>query len=342
MKRYKMLLCVLTMLLLLPTAAQAAGRVDTEAETSLTLNYHDGDTPLVGAWFGIYRVAEMDAYGALHAAPDFAGYPVDLSAENSEDDWRALSFTLEGYVLRDGLEATDSGTTDSRGRLTFPTDGKTLTAGLYLVIGERLEQDGMYYDASPFLVTLPTLVQGENEWSYDVSAAPKFTAEEVPEEDETVRRRVIKVWDDAGFEAERPEEIVVLLLCDGVVYDRVVLNGENNWRWQWDALEADHTWTLVEEAPAGYTVTVTQEGITFVVTNRRSGSDVPDEPDDTDIPDDSTPTGPKEPDTTDIPDDGVPGGPFLPQTGQLWWPVPVLLCVGAVLFALGLRRRGEE
>ena len=33
----------------------------------------------------------------------------------------------------------------------------------------------------------------------------------------------------------------------------------------------------------------------------------------------------------------------LPQTGQPWWPVPVLLAAGLVLVIIGLvRRRGDD
>ena len=34
-----------------------------------------------------------------------------------------------------------------------------------------------------------------------------------------------------------------------------------------------------------------------------------------------------------------PDKPSLPQTGQLWWPVPVLFVVGVVLILLGVLRR---
>ncbi len=41
-----------------------------------------------------------------------------------------------------------------------------------------------------------------------------------------------------------------------------------------------------------------------------------------------------------------PSGPHLPQTGQLWWPVPVLLGGGALLILLGVlllkRRRSKD
>ena len=70
----------------------------------------------------------------------------------------------------------------------------------------------------------------------------------------------------------------------------------------------------------GYTVSITREGVTFVVTNTY----VPETP--------NTPP-PTEP--------GKPDQPSLPQTGQLWWPVPLLLVGGLLLVVIGLiRRRG--
>ena len=36
------------------------------------------------------------------------------------------------------------------------------------------------------------------------------------------------------------------------------------------------------------------------------------------------------------------GGGKLPQTGQLWWPVPVLACAGLGCIAVGLLRRRED
>lgn len=68
----------------------------------------------------------------------------------------------------------------------------------------------------------------------------------------------------------------------------------------------------------------------FVVTNTYTD----------DIPDNPPPTGPTTP--TD-PTPPKPGKPTLPQTGQLWWPVPVLTAAGLLLVIAGLlRRRGAE
>ena len=85
------------------------------------------------------------------------------------------------------------------------------------------------------------------------------------------------------------------------------------------------------EVPKGYTVAVTREGDTVVLTNtaKKSGN-----PDGEVNPPSKKPTGK----TTDKTSDK------LPQTGQLWWPVLVLLFAGAICLLAGrvLRDRKEE
>ena len=51
------------------------------------------------------------------------------------------------------------------------------------------------------------------------------------------------------------------------------------------------------------------------------------------------PTKPTSPTTKPTTPSG--GGKKLPQTGQLWWPVPVLACAGLGCIAVGLFRRRE-
>lgn len=172
------------------------------------------------------------------------------------------------------------------------------------------------------MVMLPT--RSENTWSYEVIASPKHTDQEIPDTPTEITRKVLKVWDDNGHENSRPKEITVQLLRDGEIYDTVTLNAGNNWRYTWSGLNDDYRWTIVEKELSGYIVRVDQEGVTFVVTNTY----VPTTPD--------TPTQPTKPSPS------TPGKPSLPQTGQLWWPVPVLMCAGLVLVAAGLLRRRRE
>lgn len=320
MKRIKCLaaalLSMLAVCLLLPLQALAAGSIDLNRDVSLTISYQDGNTPLVGAEFDIFLVATVDEYGELTTTKDFAQFNVNVRGKNDEA-WRTLASTLEGYVLRDGIAPTDSGKTNDEGLASFPTNGKSLTAGLYLVLGHRHTQNGFRYDPASFMVMLPGLDKENNIWVYDVTVNAKFDSSPIPDnpDDNTIDRKVLKVWADDGHEKDRPKEVIVQLLRDGKVYDTVTLNAANNWRHTWTALNDRYTWTIVEKELEGYTVEVTREGITFVVTNTYN-EEIPDKP--------TTPTK-----------------PTLPQTGQLWWPVPVLIAVGMLFVVIGLvRRRG--
>ena len=192
----------------------------------------------------------------------------------------------------------------------------------------RLLMDGTVYDT----VTLTK----ENSWRYTWKDLPKYgedghlirwqLTEEVPEhylvslgqegdafllmntyqpDTSVVTRRVQKRWDDEGYASKRPASITVELLCNGLVYDTQTLNADNKWQYIWENLPAkdkmrkDNVWTLREIEPNGYTSKVWEEDGTFIVLNSYKGSK-------------------------------------LPQTGQLWWPVPLLCTAGLVLLAAGL------
>ena len=326
-RRKRTLALLATVLCLLTSVAQAAGSIDLTRKPTLTLTCRDGKTALSGAKFSIYRVADADETGELTVRSEFDEFDLDIRGKNDRR-WREMAQTLESYVLRREFTPTDSGKTDKTGMLTFPTQGKTLAAGLYLVIGERHTQGGNDYDAEPFFALLPTQDLENNEWVYDVSANVKFGKTPVPDDGDTVTRKVLKVWDDDGAGDSRPQEITVELLRNGKVYDTVKLSEKNNWRYTWLDLDADARWSVTEKTVSGYTVSITREGITFVVTNTKK-------PDRTDTPD--TPVKPSNPSKP-----SSPAKPTLPQTGAVWWHVEALALSGLVFLILGALDRKTE
>lgn len=300
---FTMLLCVVMFMSLVSVQAVAAGVIDTDKDVTLNMHYVHNEKALTGAQFDIYYVASVSPYAEFTLTDDFADYPIRVDGLEKEG-WNDLALTLKGYIQRDGITPVDSGKTDGDGAVSFPTNNTVdMKAGLYLVVGKVLYKDGYSYTCAPFMVCLPNMDLEANDWKYNVTVFPKtvrdmaFDSPDSP----TVTRKVLKVWDDNGNSDSRPPEITVQLFCDGVLFDTVILSRENNWRYTWSGLERGHDWSVTEEETEGYTVNVTQQGATFVVTNSKSGSGSGNSDD------------------------------KLPQTGVLWWPV-ILIGAGGVLF----------
>ncbi len=333
------LACLLLAGTLLPSTAMARGMVDVDrTDCALSIQY-----PCSGITFRLYRVADVSAAGDFTLTGEFKRYAVSLTGLDSTG-WRNLADTLDGYIARDRLSPADTQTTSRTGQLTFSQK----TPGLYLVTWDRHTTGGYTYTPQPFLVSLPGLDQNDN-WVYALDAVPKYDKDQVPDEPDgpdTVDRRVLKIWKDDG--TERPGSVVIQLLRNGAVYREVALSSGNNWKHTWTDLDAKYNWQVVEKTvPDGYTVTVSREGITFVVTNTQTPPDIPEPPDEPNPPDKpDTPDGPGVPQTgVNEPDIPLAGqdGPNIPQTGQLWWPVPLLACGGMGLFLAGwLKHRNRD
>ena len=283
--------------------ALASGGIDLGQEGVLNLYFGENGTGFSEVAFSIYRVASVSEDGAYRLTSDFEQYSVSLENLDSSG-WRALTQTLDAYVARDDISPLLTRKTGQDG--SFQITG--LSSGLYLVTGEQYAEGSLVYTPEPMLVSIPGQA-ASGEWNYDIEVLCKFDREDV--EDVRTSRKVQKVWADDGNEEKRPEEISVQLLENGRIVDTVVLSRENNWEYTWDHLDGSSKWQIVEASvPDGYTVTTTQEGNVFVLTN----------------------TSPSERPSR------------LPQTGMLWWPVPVLACSGLLLLVVGLvlRRKQED
>lgn len=129
------------------------------------------------------------------------------------------------------------------------------------------------------------------------------------------RIHVLKVWKKDNKKS-RPKSIEVCLLrSDGIVVDKVKLDSDNQWSYTWDSLSTLYTYSVMETSvPSGYKESCYREMDSVVLTNTGRYTDKKKEKKDDE----------------------------LALTGQLWWPVPVLLFVGLVLFGLGRLLRNEK
>ena len=316
MKNRKSLAALLLSLALafgtLPVAARAAGSIYPDQEACLTVTVVCDGLALSGAVIDIYRIAAVDNAGTLTPLPQFQPYADALAGcGESDGDWQALAETLEREILLGNLgvlSPSDTALTDENGAAVFPGAGERLPLGLYLVFGSRTEKEGCVYATAPFFVRLPMWDEQSQTWRYSVTANAKPGQNPVLEDLE-----VVKIWEDDCHRDRRPQSIRIQLMRDGKPWgDPVVLPQDGVWSYVWHDLDGNHKWTVTEETVSGYQQPrIQQQGNRFVVTNTCDCPGNPDSP------------------------------PILPQTGQLWWPVPVLLAAGMFFVILGLlRRRG--
>lgn len=295
----RMLLPVL--ILLLTVLALAAGPVDLTAPASLTVSVHYGTVPIADMPVQAYLVSVMDAWGELTPTEAFSAYSEQLDIRGRDDAaWQELAVKLADE-LPASLKPDISGTTDREGNAMF----SNVTKGLYLVTGGWANQDGSYYEFSPFFALVPQWDEQTGQWNTQVTAYAKASGHPAQETFE-----VVKKWDDTCHSTQRPQTITISIYCDDALYDTVTLPHNGKWSYSWTA-PANHKWTVRENAVSGYAAPeISRAGNVFTVVNTCN----------------------------------KPGTEELPKTGQLWWPVPVLTCAGLLLVIAGLavRRRENE
>ncbi len=271
MKRFAAFcLALLLMVVTLPVDASAAV-VEPDKASSLTFVYLAQEVPFEGLAVKTFRIAEVSADGKYALTGDFRDYPVSLYDVQSQAEWRNIASTLASYAIADGLAPTASGVTDGAGTVKFDN----LLPGMYLTLSVRQDTPELVTVFENFLTALP-MPDGSGAYNYDVTAYPKHETRVPSPADRTFK--VIKHWKDGGDYALRPDTVLVDLYRDGQLQETVTLSSDNNWMHTWTAPDDGSLWTCVErEIPDGYTVTVVQEGNTFVLTNAHDG-DIPTPP----------------------------------------------------------------
>ena len=269
---------------------------------SLTMNFVTAESgAIAGSQFELYYALDPD--GTLFG--DFADLDVEVGDLTSSENVSSLASTLAAYT--GSTENIDEVSTNSEGAAKFDD----LEAGIYLVIGTSVDVGGILYKPKPALIRIPGHDMN-GELVADVVANVKYDRI-LPD---PISRSVTKVWDDNNSPS-RPSSVTVQLLKNGNIYDEAVLSAENNWSHTWNDLDALADWTVIEpKVPDGYTVSISLDNTKFTVVNK---SNTPTTP-----PSQGTGSG------------GSNNPPSLPQTGQLWWPVPILLASGLLFLLVGI------
>lgn len=176
----------------------------------------------------------------------------------------------------------------------FTLGADDLDTGLYLVLIDSFVNDNKRYEYSPFMFSLPYLNEDDT-YNYSPVINPKKSVTDVSS------ITVIKNWDD-GNGTGRPESIAVELIEDNCVVDEKELNAANGFRYTFEGLDIDKDYSVIEKViPDGYEMSISKDGNNYIITNRKLNPNYDNE---------------------------------LPHTGQLWWPVPVLLAAGVFFLVL--------
>lgn len=261
--RIIMALCCMFALMLATIGLSApAATAATAAEGSLTVTYQYQEAALNNADISLYRLADWSAKGGYTPTGDFANhtaYPVDWDILNADQQTlRDFANTMAGYIAVNKPAAESTLKTDSAGVATF----NQLKDGLYLAVVAPYEGNVLTCQTAAMLVALPNVHKNADE-QRTLSIEPKADCAVPP----TTTISVNKVWKGKNS-AKRPESVKMNLLQDGKVYDSIMLNNANDWKYTWKGLQAKHEYTVVEaNVPGNYTALVDRENNDYTVTN---------------------------------------------------------------------------
>ena len=263
------------------------------------------NTPMDNMKVSLYRVGEFTKQGTFILTNPYQSYSVSLDHSSSEE-WQATANTLAQYIERDGVQADVEGVSSSNHTIAF----NELSCGLYLMIGSEKEVNDHgsieVYTPQVSFIALPDVSTDE---PYHITTVMKYEKNDYTQ----TSLHVLKVWKNDS-DNTRPASIQVDLLqkdTDGktIVFDQQILSDENHWSYTWNDLSDKYTWNVVETTiPQGYTESSIKESNTIVLTNTSTTSVIEEKP---------------------------TSSNQLPLTGQLQWPIPVLVIAGIVFLIIG-------
>ncbi|MBE5758649.1 MAG: Cna B-type domain-containing protein [Clostridiales bacterium] len=237
-------------------------------DLSLTLHYQKNETAFSDLPIGIYLVAKALPNGTYQLVEPFASYPINIYGITTQEQWQDIAQTVYSYIVAGQIQPTDEKTTAENGSVSFTG----LEAGLYFVREVSTETNDGIYVFNQLMVYVPT-PKPDGTYLYQVEAKPKCTGF-TPK----TQYSVTKLWQDSGYQNNRPKEILVNIYKDGVLFETQTLHAENNWTYNWYVSQEDHSkWTVAEKASSSvYQVKIQQNGSYFSIINTyRTTPDVP-------------------------------------------------------------------
>ncbi len=328
---------------------------------------------------GQYTIA--DEFSDFFADKDFFnnGYDYDewKNCVAHTDQGGSNTGALENYITGKGISEIASKVSDSEGK-TYYTD---LKLGVYFVLSDNIVVGEYTHSFINFVYPVPILEKADAKSdvfvNYNPSASPKKAK---TRNDVVTHCKLYKRWNDSGNTDKRPSAVTFNISCDGTLMETVTLSSDNNWYHEWSNTGL-HDYVVEEvSAGSGYkgSIVITQVGdhdYEYVCTNTYtppSENPPPSNPPSENPPTDNPPSEnpPSDNPSTDTPSEDtitpdspgvlgairnipevlgavrnipqVLGARRLPQTGQLWWPLPILVIAGVFFIVKGIRKTGKK
>ena len=305
-KKWLVFLSVILLFCTLAFSAAAAQNSQTQGY-SITVRAAFNSVAIRNAEFRLYRVGKGADQNYAYLPPyDALGLPA-YSDTISPATRKVITAGLQAYITQNNPTPEASAKTDRFGNATF----SGLQAGVYFVTSDTQRTFGkVVYTPLPLLIHLPYT---ENGTSADhVDADIKYSIKVPPTEP------------SSGFTTE-PHGSTTQPPPDSTTEPPTGSTTE------------PPTGSTTE--PSSGSTTEPSSGST---TEPPTGSTTEPPTGSTTEPPTGSTTKPPSGSTTEPPT--KPEKPHIPQTGQLWWPVPVLIAAGLLFTALGfgLRRKTER
>ncbi len=349
----------MTILLCLSCICTAASA---KSSGTLTLICECKDKPVQGLKWNLYRIGSMSD-GKITLEGEFAKLPVDMS-DLSASGLADSASTLREFAFIYKYKSVDNGNSKKDGTVELKYD----EAGIYLAAAEVLVDGRTTYFPTPAIFFL------DPEKEPQTTIYPKIKNEAVLT-GEMQRFQLVKVWENDDNYPTKPNEIVVDIYRNYKFYETVTLSEVNNWSYSWEE-ETVAEWTMMErKIPEGCAVVYKDNGRQYIVVNTyvpdfrfdwelNFPPPVVEETTTTTTTTETTSTTTATVTTKDIVAEDTETATTtnttttettttitttktkpktttttskLPQTGQLWWPVPVMAVGGLVLIATGAK-----
>lgn len=281
--------------------------------------------------FNLYQIASLSDNGTVNIESPFRNYPINLSdiATMDSNQQAALLQTLISYAENDLTLVPNQTSLTEEIPITLPGSNEgsskkfaakftNLDQGIYLVTGESTETSEGIYQPTGSLV----LVDRKNQ---PLILQVKFS---ILMSEKTMNINAFKVWKDDNH-ANRPKSIILDLMADKQVVESAELNDENQWQVIWNDLPVADYQVIEREVPIGYQVRIEKDGDNFRIENS-----LKDKQEETTISNETTVT--TESMTTTSSTDNL-----IPSTGQIWWPIPVMMVISIAFYIIGSQKDDE-